>query len=52
MSTSPGPVLTRRRAVMHKMCSDERKCAVMKGNFLMMNYEELKYRYVRVEREV
>ena len=40
-------------AVMHKMCRDERKCAVMKAGLLMMNHKEIKkYWYVRVEIQV
>jgi len=34
---------------MHKMCSDERKCALMKGCFVVMNRKEIKHWYVRVE---
>ena len=35
-----------------QMCNDERKCSVMKSAFVMMNYEETKNWYVRVEREM
>jgi len=34
------------RAVIHKMCSDEQKCAVMKVCFAVMNHEEIKTMFI------